>query len=388
MRILTVSHFFASHGGGIELVAGHLNRELAAAGHDTRWAAAIEGTLPDCGATRPIGLACVDWLERLSGLPMPIPLPRAIRRLWRAVADCDAVIVHDALYVSSILAVIAARWHRKPVLLIQHIADIPFSSPLLRAVMVLANRLVTQPMLCAADQVVFISATVREKFAGVRFRRAPQLLFNGVDTALFRPAGTNDRSAFRQVHGLLEQATIVLFVGRFVEKKGLPVLAELARMRPDLRFVIVGRGPIDPIRWGLGNVTVLAQQTPDVLAELYRAADLLILPSVGEGFPLVIQEAMACGLRVLCGVDTAAADPEATQWLSQAEVELGDPRGTAARISAVIDTLPPGPPASAMADEAARRYSWPGMAAQIVAAIHALAPHSAIASGARINDLR
>jgi glycosyltransferase involved in cell wall biosynthesis len=368
MRILTVSHFFAAHGGGIEMVAGHLNRELAAQGHDTVWAAADEGGTPDTGATRAIGLRTVDWLERLSGLPMPIPLPGAVRRLWRAVGQAEAVIVHDALYLSSILALVMARVRRRPVLLIQHIAAIPFASPVLRGVMALANRIATRPMLGAADQVVFISATVRDAFAGVRYRRPPLLLFNGVDTSIFYPVDTGEREAIRAREGW-DAAPVMLFVGRFVEKKGLSVLAALAQARPDRRFVLVGRGPIDPARWRLANVTVLPPRRPEALADLYRAADLLVLPSVGEGFPLVVQEALASGLRTVCGSDTASADPAARGWLGAAAIDLADPDGTAARVNAAIAALPMGPPPAAMAADAARRYSWPAMATAIVAAL-------------------
>jgi glycosyltransferase involved in cell wall biosynthesis len=368
MRLLTVSHFFAAHGGGIERVAGQLNAALAAQGHDTRWAAAQEGVLPDLGATHAIGLTSFDWLERISGLPMPIPLPGAILRLWRAVADAEAVIVHDALYLSSILAVIAARWHGKPVLLIQHIADIPFASPVMRTVMALADRLATRPMLRAANQVVFISASVRDRFTGLRFRRLPLLLFNGVDTALFRPAAPGERDALRAAHGFGSTRTL-LFVGRFVAKKGLAVIEALALAHPDWRFVLVGRGPIDPARWRLANVQVAGQQSPAVLAELYRAADLLLLPSVGEGFPLVVQEAMASGLRIVCGADTAIADPEAERWLTGVAIDIADPGSTAMRIIATIDALPAVPPAPAMTRYAARAYSWPGMATALAGAI-------------------
>jgi glycosyltransferase involved in cell wall biosynthesis len=372
MRLLTVSHFFAAHGGGIERVAGHLNAALAAQGHDTRWAAAQEGALPDLGATRAIGLASIDWLERISGLPMPIPLPGAIHRLWRAVADADAVVVHDALYLSSILAVIAARWHGKPVLVIQHIADIPFANLVMRAVMALADRLATRPMLRGADQVVFISASVRDRFTGLRFRRPPLLLFNGVDTATFRPAEPGERDALREAHGFGDTRTL-LFVGRFVAKKGLAVIKAVALARPDWRFVLVGRGPIDPVRWSLANVQVAGQQPPMVLAELYRAADLLLLPSVGEGFPLVVQEAMVSGLRIVCGADTAVADPGAAPWLTGVAIDIADPASTAVRVITEIDALPAGPPSPAMTEHAARVYNWPGMAAAIAEAIGRIA---------------
>ena len=52
---------------------------------------------------------------------------------------------------------------------------------------------------------------------------------------------------------------------------------------------------IRKLTWRLPNIHVFRDLQGSSLAELYRATDLLILPSVGEGFPLVIQEAMACG---------------------------------------------------------------------------------------------
>lgn len=346
-RILTVSHFYESHLGGLERVAGHLSRAMERQGAQVTWAASAQDAPPADLPTLP--LPCWNPTEALSGLPMPIPGPRAIAALWRAVGDAQALVIHDALYVTSIAAMVMARLRRRRVVLVQHIAAIPFASRPMRALMRLANALVTAPMLRAANEVVFISATVRADLMGTA--RA-HLLFNGVDTAIFRPDGPAHRP-------VPDAARTCLFVGRFVEKKGLSILHALARLRPDLTFLLAGGGPIDPATWGLANVRVLGPQTADQLAALYRGADLLLLPSVGEGYPLVIQEAMACGLPVICGAPTHLADPDAAQWLCGVAVDLGDVAGSAARCSGAVDGL--AVDRGAMADYAGRVYSWDRM---------------------------
>jgi alpha-maltose-1-phosphate synthase len=356
MRILTVTHFFESHGGGIERVAGQLSRQFAKLGAKTLWAAA-DCDPPPQGDVQAVPLACQNPIEKLTGLPMPLPGLRALGALWRNVRQSDAVLVHDALYATSIIALVFAKLTGTRVVLVQHIAGIAFSSPILRAVMKLANLLVTKPMLWATDELVFISDTVRGDLLGSTPWRNSTLLFNGVDRTIFyvdrdeRPA-----SSTRQI----------LFAGRYVEKKGLAVLRALATARPDLKFLMAGSGPINSSAWGLPNVRDLGPKSQLELAELYRSSDLLFLPSVGEGYPLVIQEAMACGLPVLCGEPTNRADPDASEWIRAVRVDLADPDGTARRCGQAIDQYRRSAIDRAAMAQYAKRYDWNLMARAIL----------------------
>jgi glycosyltransferase involved in cell wall biosynthesis len=376
MRLLTVTHFYETHGGGIERVAGRLNRHLAALGHETLWAASDGDPLPEGHTARVVPLACNNVVERISGLPMPIPGPASLRRLRAAVRESDAVIVHDGLYVTSVAALRAAHKAGKPVLLVQHIAAIPFRSTLLRGAMGAANWAITAPMLKAADQVVFISETTKGHFAQIRFRRPPLTIFNGVDTDIFRPAAPGEKAEARRAAGLEEVGPIILFVGRFVEKKGLEVIRAVAAARPEIRFALAGGGPISPENWSLANVRVLSGFVGERLAALYRAADALLLPSVGEGYPLVIQEALASGLPVLCGAESAAADPAATPYLRGLEVDLTDPAATAARFANALDDVLESSGNPGAADFARDRYSWDNVARLYDAALRALTPEA------------
>jgi len=365
LRILTVSHFFEDHGGGIERVAGHLCRNFARFGVTSVWAASDSDALP-IGDIEPVPLKCLNPTEKLTGLPMPLPGLRGIRTLAREVRRSDAVVIHDALYATSIIALLTAKMRHKRVILIQHIAAIPFTSRVLRILMSIANYLITRPMLRAADERVFISDTVRRDLLGSHAEETSELLFNGVDARIFHPAKDKIRK-LDPVPKIPPNGRRMLFVGRYVEKKGLRVLRALAEARPDWTFLLVGSGPIRPEEWNLANLHNLGPQSQEALADLYRSADVLILPSVGEGYPLVIQEAMACGLPIVCGTPSDRADPDAARWLRGVRIDLNDVVSSARRCAEAVDDLRlDARERAAMAKYATRTYDWSSTAKNLV----------------------
>jgi len=313
MRITLVTHYFPGHRGGIELAAAEIAKRLAAShGAEISWHAS------DCDPPPSIpGVACVparacNALERHLGIPYPLWSLAALRRLARAARTAEAVHLHDCLYLPNIVAYAAARLAGRPVLVTQHVGMVPYRNPLLRALLFVAYRVLARLVLGGATQVAFVSDAVGRYFGTfVRFRAQPALVPNGVDHAVFHPVDDARRDALRSELGASRGMPVLLFVGRFVEKKGLPILQRLAQRLPEARWLFAGWGPLDPERWALPHVAVLRGRSGARLAPLYQAADLLVLPSSGEGFPLVVQEAMACGTPALVGTDTAAAWPDA-----------------------------------------------------------------------------
>jgi glycosyltransferase involved in cell wall biosynthesis len=362
-KVLLATAYFDSHRGGIEIVAGRLARELQRLGTDVTWLA-TDATPPptEPGGGEALSVSAWNVAERRLGFPLPLPGPGAIAAICRAVKSTDCVLLHDSLYPTNVVAMLAARWHGRSVVLVQHIAAVPYSNPVLRLLMRAANMVIARPMLTAADQVVFISDTVVQHFADVRFKSPPRLIFNGVDTDLFQlPSASFDRRGARAELGLPPDVKIVAFVGRFVEKKGLHVIERLARARPGLTFALAGWGPIDPRAWGLPNVHVYSGLEGASLAPFYQASDVFVLPSIGEGLPLVLQEALSCGLPVVCGDETASADPAAQDMVTGVPINGADPDGTAAAFAARIDAVLG---RSSAADAVKRhayvqsRYSW------------------------------
>ncbi len=182
-----------------------------------------------------------------------------------------------------------------------------------------ADRLVTNTS-AEADQLVDIYGADRDRVDVV----AP-----GADLTRYRPG---DRAAARTELGLARDELVVTFVGRIQPLKAPDVLlkaaAELQGRDPalPLRVLIVG-GPsgtgldrpdsLIELAAQLGisaRVTFLPPQPPDRLVQVYRASDVVAVPSYSESFGLVAIEAQACGTPVLAanvgGLGVAVRDGE------------------------------------------------------------------------------
>ncbi len=324
MQVLLVTHYYAEHRGGVEIVADALAQRLVRRSDpiEILWVATDEQAAQPNEVRR---LPVPGWniTERRFGFPYPLWGPCTWLRLCQAVRSCDLVHLHDSLYFGNVMTYLYARWYRKKVVVTQHVGPIPYSSRLLRGLLGLANRTLARLVLGGSHQVVFYSPRVQNYFARlVRFRRPPVFLPNGVDSTRFCPVDESARQTIRTRLGWPAERKVRLFVGRFVEKKGLPLLRRLAAERPQDLWVFIGWGPDDPAKWGLSNVVPVGTLPQQAIRDYYRAADQLVLPSVGEGFPLVVQEAMACGLPALISPETLEGAPDAADVIASAALDV------------------------------------------------------------------
>ena len=201
----------------------------------------------------------------------------------------------------------------------------------------------------------------------------------GVDLDVFTPGGPDGRAAARRRLGIETDADLLLFVGRIQPLKAPDVLvraaghlrAERARrsvVRP-LRVAVVG-GPSGSgldrpeelgrlvADLGLGDVVTFHPPAPrERLADWYRAADLVTVPSYNESFGLVAVEAQACGAPVVAaavgGLRTAVSD-----GVSGLLVDGHDPRDWARVLDGLLADRARRDRMSAAAVLHAGRFSW------------------------------
>ncbi len=170
-----------------------------------------------------------------------------------------------------------------------------------------------------------------------------RLLYNGVDPQAFRPL---DRGWARRALGLPEDEPLVLFVGNLKRAKGpglfVEALGRLARNGGAPAGAILGSGPYRTAlerairaRGLQGRVHLAGAADHPVMATWYAAADAVCLPSLMEGVPNVVLEALACGRPV---VATAVGGiPEVMDETCGALVPAGDVEALAEALAGVLN---------------------------------------------------
>lgn len=160
-----------------------------------------------------------------------------------------------------------------------------------------------------ASKIVALSREIGEDVAPGS-RAEIVVVANGVDTSQFIPAEPAQRAEVRRLLGLPDAALVIGFVGEYqTARKGLEPLLEALRSGPsEERLLVAGRGPaLDDRLEAMGvaeKVTVLGHAEPHAL---YRASDVVAVPSFYEPFSIVAVEAAASGLPVLLSRTVGAA---------------------------------------------------------------------------------
>lgn len=195
-------------------------------------------------------------------------------------------------------------------------------------------------------------------------RRNIDVVHPGVDLQVFTPG---DKQAARAALGIDAREKVVAFIGRIQPLKAPDVLLRAVAKLPDLRVVIAG-GPsgsglatpegLVHLAAELGitdRVTFLPPQSRDDLVRVYRAADIVAVPSYNESFGLVAVEAQACGTPVVAaavgGLPVAVRD-----GVSGALVDGHDPEAWAKTLEEVLAKDPVA--LSKAAVEHAATFSW------------------------------
>jgi len=160
------------------------------------------------------------------------------------------------------------------------------------------------------DRHVCVSRSVAQ-FAAKHGRLPSEKLVvipNGVDLTRFPAENAAEKPAVLASLGVASGRRAITYVGRLDRQKGLPWLIETAGVwlpsLPDCDLLLVGRGPLQQKleqtcrRAGLSGRVHWACWRSNV-PEIIAASDLLVLPSIWEGMPNAVLEAMATGRPVV-----------------------------------------------------------------------------------------
>lgn len=257
---------------------------------------------------RQLGVRQHQW-DCPRNLYPPIQWFRAYRQLWNLTKQYHFAWIHCHSPAGGVLARLTAHQRRIAVIYTAHGFHFYKGAPLI-------NWLLYYPVEKLLSYWTDVLVTInREDYQlAKRSMKAGKVYFIpgiGIDTAKFRkPSGAEaqalldkERKKIRARYGIPEDAVLFLSVGELSRRKNhQAVIAALAAAgRTNLYYLICGQGKLreelkrQAKKLGIADRVIMPGFLQDVVG-LYRSADIFVFPSLQEGMPAALMEAMAAGM--------------------------------------------------------------------------------------------
>lgn len=286
------------HVGGVERQSSIMAKWLAARGHDVSILTWNEG---DELTSEIDGVKVIRMCRRSEG----IPVMRFVHPRWTSLvaamkqADADVYYQNCGEYVTGQVALWCRSNHRRFVYSVASDVD---CDPRLPEMKTLRERVLYRFGIRHADRII------------VQTRGQQDMLRNGfgLDSIILpMPCQGPDQNAYVHPGPPDNRRCSVLWAARIQPSKRLELLVDVARMLPEVEFVVAGGSYKDDVYTGnlmrsakdLSNIKMLGMVSRDKMPQLYRAANIFACTSSYEGFPNTFLEAWSHGLPVVSTFD-------------------------------------------------------------------------------------
>lgn len=252
--------------------------------------------------------------SHLAKLQMPSYLLSGSMRINKVINDFKPDIVHALwAFPNGWMAALVRKFRKFP-LVISVIGSEAYLAKKFKAPWIVSFPCNT------ADMLASVSSTSISAAKECGAKKPFNLVFNGVDTDIFKPKNikSKEAAAVRKEFNLKPKDKMILCIGRFVERKGqkyvIEAMPKVIKKLPNTKLVLLGGG--GPDEHALKeftkknklekNIIFAGKRGHDTLRYYYAASDLFIIPSVTDssgvaegGQGLVTKEAMCTGIPVI-----------------------------------------------------------------------------------------
>jgi len=315
MNILLISHFFPPHKGGVETASYNTAKKLTEMNHKV-----VVLTSKCEGATQkfqrsegfliyrfrsfyPSEIKILPQVSSLGFMPMAIiKLPKIIRK-----HRIQLIHVEGRLFPISVISALLNRIiFKKPfVVSVQGRLEVGLTGEIEN----IFDKIITRHVYKKVKKIICVSESLRERL--INFKISKDLLTvipNGVDISVFNRIESS--KMLDQYLNNKENYKKIVFVGRLDTQKGVEYLIkaipQVIQKFDKVHFFILGNGNLEAELKRLTKSLKIQSYTTFIdmiplekMPEFYSSADIFCLPSLHEGFPLSIAEALSIGLIIV-----------------------------------------------------------------------------------------